>query len=105
MTARVVLSPEAQDDSDAIIVGFARRAGLEVARRYARDFDRLYSLLADHPDIGPGRPRLGEGVRISVVALFVVIYAHDGTTQTATVLRIVHGKRRITRRLLRNTVR
>ena len=94
--ARVVLSPQAQDGSDRIITGLARSAGPRVAQRYAGDLDALY----DHPDIGSVRPRLGQGVRIGVVAPHVAVYAHDRIAAMVTILRIVHGKRRISRGLL-----
>lgn len=97
---RVALSPEAQADSDAIITNLARDAGLAVARGCAGRFDAAYRPLADHPDIGPIRPRLGIGIRVKVVTPHVSIYDHNGAQASVTVLRILHGKRRITRRLL-----
>ncbi len=97
----VVLSREAQGDSDAILSSLARDASARAAARHARRFDRLYALLADHPDSGPARPQLGPKVRIGVVYPYLVLYEHDRSVRSLTIMRIVHGKRRITRRLLR----
>jgi toxin ParE1/3/4 len=93
----VVLSREAHDDSDVILSSLARDAGARVAARHARRFDRLYALPADHPDGGPARPRLGAGVRIVIVQPYPVFYEHDRSAGSLTVLRILHGRRRITR--------
>lgn len=98
---RIVLSREAQGDSDAILSSLTRHAGVKFAALYARRFDRLYALLADHPDSGPARPRLGSKVRIGIVHPYLVLYEHDQSVGCLTVMRIVHGRRRITRRLLR----
>ncbi|PPQ37434.1 type II toxin-antitoxin system RelE/ParE family toxin [Rhodopila globiformis] len=47
-----------------------------------------------------GRP-LGKDVRIGIVDPYIVLYRHTMTIDAVTVLRIVHGRRRITKALLR----
>jgi toxin ParE1/3/4 len=63
-------------------------------------FQKLYERLADHPDSGAPRPTLGQNVRIGVVAPYIVIYRHDETNGIVNVLRIVHGRRRITAKMI-----
>jgi hypothetical protein len=49
---------------------------------------------------GAPRPDLGPGVRIAVVTPYVVIYRHITAEDSVTVLRIVHGHRKIAAKLL-----
>jgi toxin ParE1/3/4 len=62
-------------------------------------FSKGYGRLADHRGSGAPRPALGQNIRIGIVTPFVVIYRNDDSG-TVTVLRIVHGRRRITGRML-----
>jgi toxin ParE1/3/4 len=97
--ARLVLTPAALNDADQIFDHLSAEAGRSVAAKYRGLLDDLFRLLRDHPDIGPPRPRLGRGVRISVVDPYLAIYRHD--RDAVTVLRIVDGRRRITGAMLR----
>jgi len=54
-------------------------------------------LIADFPEAGAARPELGPAVRIRPVAPYVVIY--DISPDTVTILRLLHGRRDITRAL------
>jgi toxin ParE1/3/4 len=56
--------------------------------------------LAVHPDSGVPRPRLDERVRVCVVSPYVVIYEHIEADDMVMILRIVHGRRKITREFL-----
>jgi len=58
-------------------------------------------MLADFPDSGPPRPKVGAQIRIGIVSPYIVIYRHTEAEDTVRVLRIVHGSRRITGKLLR----
>jgi len=97
--ARVVISDLAHSDFSEILRYLAVNAGFAIAERYATAFDTLYERLADFPDSGPLRPALGTRVRIGLVPPFVVVYDHRESI--VTVLRILHGKRNITRDLLK----
>jgi plasmid stabilization system protein ParE len=70
-------------------------------RRYNASFERLYDILADFPGAGPPRPALGAHIRSGVVLPYIVIYSHTETDGVVRVLRIVHGSRRISGKLLR----
>jgi toxin ParE1/3/4 len=98
--ARVVVSSVADADTAAIISYLASKAGPATAIRYIALFEGLYDRLADHPDSGPRRPALGPNVRIGIVPPYIVIYDHEQAIDLVTVLRIVHGRRRITGKLL-----
>jgi toxin ParE1/3/4 len=98
--ARVIVSLLAQTDNAHIIIYLAGTAGHTVAAKYASDFEALYERLAIHPECGPCRPAIGERVRIGIVSPYVVIYEHDRASDIVTILRIVHGRRRITGDLL-----
>jgi len=74
--------------------------GQRTVIKYRALFRRLYDRLADHPDSGPPRPKLGPNIRIGIVSPYIVIYRHVATADTVNVLRIVHGRRRITGKLL-----
>jgi len=77
----------------------AKEAGSGVARRYRRSFDDIFARFARFPESGAMRPRLGRHIRIGVVSPYLVIYELE--SDHVMVLRIVHGRRRITRRLVR----
>ena len=99
--ARVVVSGLAQSDSASLLTSLTRDAGHAVAGQYAARFDSLYERLAAHPEIGSPRPALGLRVRIGMVSPYIVVYEHERSESLVTVLRILHGKRRITGEALR----
>jgi toxin ParE1/3/4 len=92
---RPVLSPQ---DFDEILDHLTREAGQAVASKYRRALLHLFDLLDDQPALGAPQRKLGRGVRMGVVAPYLVLYRYTG--DAVTVLRILHGKRRITPRLL-----
>lgn len=96
--ARVVVTEPADADVAEIIEYLTREAGRPIASKYAQAFDAAYDRLADFPGIGPRRPALGLRTRIWVVRPYVMIYEH--ADDVVTVLRILHGKRDISRNLL-----
>ena len=98
--ARLVVTEPADSDLAAIILYLAGEAGVATAENYANKVDALYDRLVDFPGSGAPRPLLGPAVRIGLVPPFVVIYEYDRADDTVTVLRIVHGRRKITRDLL-----
>jgi len=63
--------------------------------------DALYDRLAAHRDSGSPRPVLGQHVHIGLVSPFVVAYRHVPGRDLVGVIRVVHGSRRLTRKLLR----
>ena len=96
--ARIAITADA--DSAEILRHLDRKAGAHVADRYEADFDSLYELLARFPNSGAPRPALGKDMRIGVVFPYVVLYEYADTDDVVTIMRIVDGRRKITRRLL-----
>lgn len=98
--ARVVIAEPADADSAEIISSLTAKAGALVADRCEADFDALYQRLATFPEIGSLRPKLGWFIRIGLVSPYVVVYRHVPDDDFIAVIRILHGRRRITRRTL-----
>jgi len=97
--ATVRLTASADADIATIISDLATKAGIPIAERYADEFDALFDRLRDHPGIGPRRPKLGSDTRIGIVAPYIAIY--EFRDDVVTILRVVHGSRNITARLIR----
>jgi plasmid stabilization system protein ParE len=56
--------------------------------------------LTEFPAIGPLRTALGPKARIGIIQPYLIVYDYaDGGT--VTVLRVLHGRRKITRDLVR----
>ena len=98
--ARVVVTQPADADVSDILTYLEREAGRLVASQYNAAFESLYERLAVHPDSGATRPALGLQIRVSIVLPYVVIYRHVAAADLVAIIRIVHGSRRITRKLL-----
>jgi toxin ParE1/3/4 len=96
---RVIVSPRADADTDEIITYLANRAGAATADKYDALFNEVYDRLAVHPDMYAARLRLGPKVRAAIVAPYLVIYEHT-IPDVVHVLRILHGRRRLTPALL-----
>ena len=99
--ARVVVTPSADADTAEIIAYLEAKAGYLVAARTTASFERLYEHLANFPAAGATRPNLGAHIRIGIVPPYIVIYRHTETDGVVRVLRVVHGSRRITGKLIR----
>lgn len=101
--ARIVFTLDADADSASIIADLAAKAGPHVADRYEADFDAVFDRLAEHPESGAPRKKLGARVRICVVSPYAIIYEYEASEDAVTIMRIVHGRRDITRRLFSRT--
>jgi toxin ParE1/3/4 len=97
--ARVIVTALARRDVRRILSDLYERAGLRVATRYATAFKTAYRRLATIPAAGPPRPALGPLARIAVVPPYIIVYDYAG--DEVMVLRVLHGKRNITRNLVR----
>jgi toxin ParE1/3/4 len=98
--ARLVIAATADADTADILDDLATKAGERIAAKYAGLFEKLLVRLTAYPAIGARRPALGQDVRIGIVSPYVVIYDHNANADTVTVLRIVHGRRDISRQML-----
>lgn len=98
--ARLIVSELASADQAAILNDLYAKAGLAAATKFRSLFRAMLDRLADFPASGPRRELLGPEIRIGVVSPFVLIYRYTKIGDTVTVLRIVHGRQDITRKLL-----
>jgi plasmid stabilization system protein ParE len=99
--AQVIVSLLAQADTDCIVTDLAEKAGYNVAAGYVASFEAIYARLAAHPDSGAPRPAIGRHVRIGIASPYIVIYEYVEASDTVTIFRIVHGRRKISGKLLR----
>jgi toxin ParE1/3/4 len=83
-----------------ILSNIAREAGYSVASKYHTLIERLYAKLADYPEGFQTRPKLGPHVRVGIVYPYLVIYRHVRGEDTVSIVRVVDGRRKITRELL-----
>lgn len=98
--ARIVISAFADTDADEILAHLQSEAGYVTALKYERSFDRLYDRLARFPESGAPRPALGFNIRMAVISPYIVFYRYAASENVAEIIRILHGSRQITRKLL-----
>ena len=98
--ARIVFTESADTDTAGIQADLLAIAGQRTALKYDSLFESLYDRLAEFPGSGAPRPRLGVDVRIGIVSPYIVIYRHRLGTDDVTVLRVVHGRRKLSGALL-----
>ena len=99
--AQVVFTATADSDVATIFDDLYAKAGKPTVGKYRALFRKLYDNLAAFPDSGTLRPMIGAQIRIRVVPPYVVIYKHTDFENTITVLRVVHGRRKISGKLVR----
>ncbi|CAN2535269.1 Toxin+ParE3 [Methylocapsa aurea] len=100
MTTRVVVTALADADVADILAEIAREAGVRIAEKYNRRFESFFERIAAHPEICPSRASLGAHVRVGVVFPYLVVYRRLEGEDLLSVIRILHGRRDITRDLL-----
>jgi toxin ParE1/3/4 len=98
--ARVIVTAPADADTADILAKIFTEAGKITAAKFNSRFEGLYDRLTDHPDIGPLRPKLGPHIRIGLAPPYVVIYRHVEGEDAVSIIRVLHGRRRLTRKLL-----
>jgi toxin ParE1/3/4 len=94
--ARLVVAPRAINDVREILAFLSEKGGNSVAEDYFARFRSTFERLVAHPRSGSPRPRLGRAVRIAVVRPYIVIYRISA--DAVMIMRVLHGRRRITRR-------
>jgi plasmid stabilization system protein ParE len=97
----LVVAAEATSDTTTIIDYLERNAGAAVASEYGQRFVQTTERIVDMPLSGSPRPALGDRVRIGVVAPYVLVYEYDAVRDEVTLLRVLHGRRNVSRLLTR----
>lgn len=98
--ASLIVTAHADRDLDDILNYLTGVAGRRSADAYGERFAASLERIARFPGAGPQRPALGVDTRITLVLPYVIIYDYDARNDEAVVLRVLHGRRRITERLL-----
>jgi toxin ParE1/3/4 len=92
MMARIVRTPQANDDLFLIWEYIARR-NPTAADKLIRRFDAMFQTLAERPNVGLRQDRYRAGLRSFPVGVYVIFYLtlDDGIE----VIRVLHGARDI----------
>lgn len=90
-------SPAATRDLDKIIDDISEAAGKRVALAFVQRMRQSLSHLSEFPGLGRRRPAFGAGVRSWAFSPYVAFYRASGS-DAVEIIRIVHGRRRTTRR-------
>jgi toxin ParE1/3/4 len=98
---RLVVTADAERDASEIISFLVREAGPAVAADYVSRFRFTLERLVELPETGAPRPSLGPNARIGIVSPYILIYDFVRGDDDLVLLRILHGRRNITRDLLR----
>ena len=97
--AKIMISATADADVEDILDYLADEAGISTVVKYERSFDELYEHLALYPESCPRRPRLDPAARLGIVSPYVVLYTYVPVDDTVSIVRVIHGRRRITKKL------
>jgi len=97
---RLVTAPRFRSDISTILNYLEEVAGPRVAAQYSGRFEETIVRLTSFPESGAPRPALGPNTRLAIVRPYLVIYDFTSDDNTLTLLRVLHGRRNITRRLL-----
>jgi toxin ParE1/3/4 len=97
--AKLIVSPQAEQDTATIVAMLTDKAGTSVAERYRRDFEELFERFLMFPMSGSRRRSLSRYARIGIVEPYVIVYEHRG--ETVRIVRVLDGRRNITRKLVR----
>ena len=98
--ARLDFTKSGRSDLKLIIDDLSLVAAPDVAPNYSADFDTAFMRLTQFPRIGAPRPAFGREVRIWTVEPYAIFYRYADAPDTVVILRILHGKRNVTRKLL-----
>ena len=94
---QLVVTADAEADTFAVPADPEAKAGAPVAERYARRFRAAIERLIEMPQSGAPRPALGADARCVIVPPYLLIYDYALGENTVVLLRVLHGRRRITR--------
>ena len=86
----VVLSAEARDDLNSILLYTWQQWGEEQRDRYKATLDRALAALSDFPELGPQAPGFLSGCRVRPVGRHVLFYRI--TDDEIEVVRILHER-------------
>jgi toxin ParE1/3/4 len=97
----LVVTAHASRDFDTILGHLSDVAGQQTAAAYAKRFADTLERIEQFPGAGPQRPALGPNTRVAIVLPYVLIYDYSEADDHLVLLRVLHGRRRMTERLLK----
>lgn len=98
---RLIVAAEAESDLEDILDYLVSNAGRRTAAAYGERFADAIDRILTHPGAGAPRPVLGPDARISIVYPYILIYDFVVADDSVTLLRVLHGKRDITERMIK----
>jgi toxin ParE1/3/4 len=96
---RVIVSPRARIDMREINAYIGGRGGRATAERFVDKIETAIAGLGIFPQSHSAQPHLGADIRLLMVNPYLVFYRV--TDETVTVLRVLHGARNITKKLIK----
>lgn len=96
----LIVSPEAKTDTFEILNELENKAGAAVSARYAIRFRDIVTRLLEMPESGSPRPALGPNTRCAIVSPYILIYDYIERRELIVLLRILHGRRKISKETL-----
>ena len=94
----IVYSAAARDDLTKVTLDLSSERGVEFARSYVANLRSRIETLSTSPKRYRVRPRYGKGVRLRPELPYNVFY--QANLDHVLVVRILHGRRKITRRTI-----
>ena len=102
---RLIVSADARADVSDILDYLALNAGPRTAAAYAERFIGALERIVAFPGSAPARPKLGPNAHVTIVYPYLMIYDFVVAADTATLLRVLHGRRNITEQMLKRPSR
>jgi toxin ParE1/3/4 len=99
----VRLSAEARADYNLIMDYLENAGGSTVAERYHARFIAAFEQIAAFPGCGAPRRKLGLDSRVLVISPYAIYDQGQPKADAALIMRILRGRRRVTRKLLGQT--
>jgi toxin ParE1/3/4 len=97
----LVVTAHANRDFDDILNHLGDVAGQRTAQAYAERFADALERIEQFRGAGPQRLALGPNTRIAIVLPYVLIYDYSEIHDHLVLLRVLHGRRKMTERLLK----
>ena len=98
--AAVTFSPQGRQDLFDILTAMNNIAGVRTARSYEVQFQAAAIRFSETPGIGALRAEFGPNTRIWTVEPYVIFYDGEPKGEAVTVLRILHGRRKISEAMI-----
>jgi toxin ParE1/3/4 len=98
--ATVDYAPAARADIATILDDLENTVSASVALKYTEAFKHAFDHLTGFPRTGAPRPRFGREMRIWTVDPYIIYHRYTGIDDVVLVVRVVHGRRKVTKKIL-----